>query len=271
MTMGAPAEIDRGERFSFGKNWSSFLHTLDQSRIDIAVQSLKDLLQVKTLSGQTFLDVGSGSGLFSLAARKLGARVHSFDFDPASVACGKTLRDRFDAAPAEWKIEQGSALDRTYLHALGQFDVVYSWGVLHHTGKMWDALENVSGLVNPHGKLAIAIYNDQGWRSRAWLRVKQLYCRHWWGRGLVLLFFLPWFFVRTVLVSLIRGRNEFATYRRHRGMSIVHDWIDWLGGLPFEVATFEELKQFFETRGFRELTSRRTRRLGCHEFCFQRI
>jgi len=268
--MTALEEIERGERFEFGRNWSSFLRTLDESRIEIARGSLQTLLQVADLKGKSFLDVGSGSGLFSLAARRLGARVCSFDFDPASVRCTMELRTRFDASPGEWTIQQGSALSEDFLSSLGLFDVVYSWGVLHHTGEMWQALDSVAKRVRPGGKLAIALYNDQGWRSRMWHRVKQTYCGSFLGRMTVLLLFIPWFFLRTVLISLLRGRNEFAAYRRNRGMSIAHDWIDWLGGLPFEVARFEDVCEFFASRGFHLINSKRTRRLGCNEFCFER-
>src|SRR6185295_10447431 len=106
--------------------------------------SLLTMLKERSLEGRRFLDIGSGSGLFSLAARRLGASVHSFDLDPESVRCALELRRRFCPADADWRIEQASALDRRYLAALGEFDVVYSWGVLHHTGQMRDALENAA-------------------------------------------------------------------------------------------------------------------------------
>ena len=38
------------------------------------------------------------------------------------------------AAQAAWTIETGDILNADYLAALGQFDAVYAWGVLHHTG-----------------------------------------------------------------------------------------------------------------------------------------
>src|SRR5438876_9016826 len=135
-------EIARGERFEFGKNWSRFLILLDEPRIVRAEQSLKQMLEIENLEGRSFLDIGSGSGLFSLAARRLGARVHSFDYDPHSVACTKELRRRYFNNDPDWRIEEGSALDADYIKSVGPFDVVYSWGVLHHTGAMWTALDN---------------------------------------------------------------------------------------------------------------------------------
>src|SRR5438270_7636215 len=127
---GSPDEL----RFQFGKNWSRFLEVLDDERIAEAERSLVEMLEVRDLRGRSFLDVGSGSGLFSLAAKRLGAtRVHSFDFDPNSVACTSELKRRFFAKDPNWTIEQGSVLDKPYLTSLGTFDIVYSWGVLHHT------------------------------------------------------------------------------------------------------------------------------------------
>ena len=159
-------EIAEGGRFEFGKNWARFLALLDDERIARAEQSLKTMLEVESLEGKSFLDIGSGSGLFSLAARRLGARVHSFDYDPNSAACTQELRRRYFPGDERWKVEEGSALDAGYVRSLGQFDVVYSWGVLHHTGRMWDALDNARLPVAPGGRLFVAIYNDQGSRSR---------------------------------------------------------------------------------------------------------
>src|SRR5690349_14790038 len=156
----ATDDIAQGKRFEFGKNWSRFLAVLDEERIAEAQRSLAQMLEVTNLEGKSFLDVGSGSGLFSLAARRLGARVHSFDYDPQSVACGQELKRRYFADDPLWRVEQGSVLDRDYLNPLGSFDVVYSWGVLHHTGAMWEALGNVAPLVAEGGRLFIAIYND---------------------------------------------------------------------------------------------------------------
>lgn len=120
------------------------------------------MLGVVDLNGKTFLDIGSGSGLFSLAARRLGAKVHSLDYDAQSVACTVELRRRYFPNDADWIVEQGSALDGDYMKQLGQYDIVYSWGVLHHTGAMWLGIEHALQHVAQQGQFYVAIYNDQG-------------------------------------------------------------------------------------------------------------
>ena len=169
------AEVAHGQRFEFGKNWTWFLATLTDAKIEQAVHSLEDMLEAADLRGARFLDIGSGSGLFSLAARRLGAQVCSLDYDPHSVACTRELRRRYFPDDPEWIVESGSALDEAYIRSLGRFDIVYSWGVLHHTGKMWAALANAAIPVAGGGKLFIAIYNDQGTPSRRWTKVKRAY------------------------------------------------------------------------------------------------
>lgn len=137
-------EVVQGNRFEFGKNWTAFLKVLDEDRILTAEKSLQEMLGIESLNGKSFLDIGSGSGLFSLAARRLGATVYSFDYDPQSMACTQELKRRYFADDIHWIVEKKSVLDRKYLASLSQFDIVYSWGVLHHTGDMWQALENAA-------------------------------------------------------------------------------------------------------------------------------
>ena len=161
--------------FSFGANWLEFSKIMNEKRINEALLSLKKMLGCDTLVGKSFLDIGCGSGLFSLAARKLGARVYSFDSDGQSVQCTSQLKNYFFKNDDNWIVVKGSVLDRSFIASLGTFDIVYSWGVLHHTGSMWNALEYVIPLVSKNGKLFIAIYNDQGQSSLFWLKIKMLY------------------------------------------------------------------------------------------------
>lgn len=264
-------------RFGFGRNWSGFLSVLDQERIDEAIISLRRMLDRESLEGVRFLDIGSGSGLFSLAAHELGAEVVSFDYDADSVACTNSLRERFAPGSARWKVLQGSVLDQDFLSTLGEFQIVYSWGVLHHTGDMYRALENVVLSVAPQGKLFIAIYNDQGWLSRFWTRVKRLYNN---GGSLVRAFLLIvfgfLFEVARFFKRLLSGKNPlpwvaWREKKKTRGMSEWYDLVDWVGGYPFEVARPEEIFQFYRQRGF-ELQKLVTKGggQGCCEYVFKR-
>lgn len=273
-------------RFEFGQNWRRFLTTLGDDQIKAAAQSLQTTLGVSSLEGQSFLDIGCGSGLFSLAARQLGARVRSFDFDEQSVACARELKQRYFPSDENWRIETGSVLDRGYLASLGKFDVVYSWGVLHHTGAMKQAWEGAAMLVKEHGRLCISIYNDQGYVSRCWLFIKRTYQRlpEALRPGLVLAIGSVQFARRlalTVAAAALRllslrdpstpFKNWFREARqtRERGMHRWRDLVDWVGGYPFEVARPEEVFNFFRSRGF-ELIYLTTQGggHGCNEFVF---
>ena len=264
-------QVQDGERFEFGANWKAFLKTLTNERIDTAERSLVEMLSGPPAAGQTFLDIGCGSGLFSLAARRLGYTVHSFDFDKQSVACTLSLKAQFFPNDEKWTVEEGSVLDNEFLNGLGKFDVLYSWGVLHHTGQMWAALENVAPLVAVGGKLFIAIYNDQGMRSKAWLLVKRSYNANMFSRSLVKTIFIPYFIITSFCYDILSFKNPLRRYREYkklRGMSITTDWIDWLGGYPFEVAQPNKIVDLYAGRGFTLDKIKTTRRLGCNEFVF---
>ena len=271
-------EIAQGDRFEFGKNWSRFLAVLDDARIARGEESLKTMLEVENLEGKSLLDIGSGSGLFSLAARRLGARVHSFDYDPYSVASTTKLRSHYFTGDDQWKVEEASALDADYLKSLGQFDVVYSWGVLHHTGQMWRALENAQIPVAAGGKLFVAIYNDMGSKSARWKWIKRVYndLPRPLKTPFALLVIAPEeakSFLRS-LVSLKPGDyfRSWTQYDKNRGMNRWRDIIDWVGGYPYEVAKPEEILDFYRARGF-TLTKMKCGGvgLGCNEFVFAKI
>lgn len=270
------SEVSDGKRFQFGKNWSSYSKLISDERIRVASESLTRLFGENALEGSSFLDVGCGSGLFSLAAYKLGAKVVSFDFDPQSVACAQELAKRYGVDDKVWIIEGGSALDQSYLSRIevrhGQFDFVYSWGVLHHTGQMWQAINNITNLVKPGGKICIALYTDQGVISKIWWIIKRIYCLlPSWLRWLVLLPVAIFLTLPVTIKDLLSGKGlgRWRNYKDKRGMSFLHDIIDWVGGYPYEVARPEEVIQLFEDKGFALSYLKKSSSYGCSEYVFQ--
>jgi SAM-dependent methyltransferase len=263
------------DRFAFGQNWTRFLRTVNEDRILAAERSLRDMLQCKDLQGRRFLDIGSGSGLFSLAARRLGARVRSFDYDAQSVACTSELRRRYQPEDPDWEVSQGSALDEAFLDSLGTFDVVYSWGVLHHTGEMWRALDLARKPVAPGGQLFIALYNHTGSQTKRWARIKRTCCR------------LPPM-LRTPFTIAVSVPGELKAMSRacldgkpgsyfrqwgpsatlERGMNRWYDIVDWVGGFPYEAARADEVFIFYRDRGFTLTNMKIGGGLGCSEYVF---
>jgi 2-polyprenyl-3-methyl-5-hydroxy-6-metoxy-1,4-benzoquinol methylase len=262
--------------FGFGRNWQAYVNEhLTPEREGIAQDSLVELLGDR-IAGKRFLDIGSGSGLFSLGAHRLGAaQVVSIDVDPDSVASTRHLRERA-GAPASWVVRAGSILDDDLVAELEPADLVYSWGVLHHTGEMWKAIENAASLVKPGGWFVIAIYNDAHAKrllnSRRWIKVKRLYNRAPRPlKRLMELAYYAWF-----AVDQIRQHNnpvaQVRRYRHERGMAFKTDVIDWLGGYPYEFATADEIVRFCEGRGFaaRRVVRVADTNLANNEFVFER-
>ena len=256
-------------RFSFGKNWEKYCSALNESAIKHAENSFITFTQLPRLDDDTFLDLGCGSGLSSLVAHRLGAkRVLSVDIDPYSINCVTALRARFASGTDRWEIRKGSVLDRDFLASLGRFSYVYSWGVLHHTGAMWQALGNVTNCVESGGKLHTALYNEHK-NSLRWLKVKRI-CNK--GPRTV----LPILKISLALLICVQLLAHFKSpvkyigqYQENRGMTFWRDIEDWLGGLPYEYSKPDQVVDFLSNYGFMLLKLRATDSSGCNEFLFK--
>jgi 2-polyprenyl-6-hydroxyphenyl methylase/3-demethylubiquinone-9 3-methyltransferase len=256
------------DRFAFGKNWIDYSKGLQYEDYLAAKESLQKLLP--DLYGKTFLDVGCGSGLFSIAANALGAeKVLAFDYDPDSISASKKILEivsqwdgdiRKDSI--EFKVE--SILNQDF--KIGQFDVVYSWGVLHHTGDMYAAFDRIKNLVAEKGTLVLAIYNKH-FTSPIWKLIKFTYVKSPRFIKKILVFLV--LAIKFLGVLIISWRNPL---KRGRGMRFYTDIVDWVGGYPYEYASTDEVTDFFQSKGFKLIRLIKTRGFtGCNEFVFEKV
>lgn len=257
--------------FDFGQNWIEFSRqALTEDRVLESRRSFYHLLAETELAGRRLLDVGCGQGLSALAAAKADARVLAIDINPKSLAATRHNHAAYypDLSDEALQLDEGSILDPGFVTKLashGPFDIVHSWGVLHHTGDMESAIENAASLVREQGKLVIALYQKH-WSSRAWRWIKAIYNRvPPWAQRAIVAVFQPIIWLATRLAS---GESP---SKKERGMDFRYDIIDWLGGYPYEYASIAEVKEQLGQLGFEtQLVIPPRAPTGCVEYIFKR-
>ncbi len=265
------------ENFSFWKNWSDFLEKLNQNKIDAAKVYLREFIgDPDSIQWKTVIDFWSGSGLMSLGFCLLWAKkVVSIDIDENSLKCTKYLHEKYAPANTEWIIEKGSVLDAEFIKSLGTFDIVYSWWVIHHSWDMWKGLTNILSLLQKDSLLYIAIYNKctvalEG-TSEFWVKLKRLYSGNKIMRPLIKGFYTLYL----VLGITVHGKNPFwyiKNYEKNalRGMDFFTDIEDWLGGYPYEYASYDEITQFYKEKWLTYTRGAAVRSIACNEFLFKK-
>lgn len=248
----------RTEVFAFGRNWDRFVrkHFSDE-RVEISKRHLLEFLGRSDLTGLSFLDLGCGSGIHSLAALRAGAAsVRSVDVDQISVETTKQVREHAGSAP-NWVVSQGSVLDEDFLDSIEQADVVYSWGVLHHTGDLWRAMDLAASRCKPGGCLYVALYDYEHHdrppdeTPEMWLEIKQRYnASGWWGRRRLELWYVWAFMMSRNPLWLPVAAFRILSTKHRRGMAFYTDLMDWLGGWPMEFARRADVRAWAARLGF---------------------
>jgi SAM-dependent methyltransferase len=238
-----------GTHFAFGKNWASYATLIGDQQIEEAKKGLLKLIPASEFKARSFLDIGCGSGLHALAAAQLGvSRILAVDIDADSVATTTTLLSRQNIQ-VPWQAEHRSVFDLRAARD-GVFDIVYSWGVLHHTGNMWEAVNKAASMVAPNGLLALALYRKTH-MDPFWKIEKRLYAHApEFVQGIARAFYITAFRVGK-LAARASFRDYVANYRSSRGMDFYHNVHDWLGGYPYETALASEVDARLSDLGFK--------------------
>jgi SAM-dependent methyltransferase len=238
--------------FAFGRNWRAYSSLIGEAEIDSATAGLVRLLGHDDLSRRTFLDIGCGSGLHSVAALRLGAsRLLAVDIDADSVETTRQVIERF--APNRASVVERSSVFQLDPAVVGRFDVVYSWGVLHHTGDMALALSKAAALLAPGGVFLFALYRkthlcplwrvEKRWYTNASPRGQRAAQRVYLAAQQAF-----------QTLQRLRGASA-ASDSRARGMDFHHDVHDWLGGYPYESILPDEVDALMTACGLRHQAS----------------
>lgn len=260
-------------QFDFGQNWKEYSeNVLDNTRLNQARIAFDELTHDISFEGKTFVDIGFGQGMSLIIATEKAEKTVGCDINPKCDQVLKANQKVFSKSTKEIPTVVGSILEPKVVEAIlaknndEKYDIVHSWGVLHHTGDMMAAVKHATSLVKPNGYFILAIYNRH-WSSLPWLFIKWAYCKS--PKFIQKLFIGIFYPIIWLAKFLVTGKNPNI---KERGMDFYYDVVDWVGGYPYEYASIDEMNIIMKNFGFKCLKSvSPPTPTGCNEFVYQKI
>jgi len=111
--------------------------------------------------GKRVLEIGCGIGTDAEQFSRHGARYVGVDLSAISL---DICRQRFKVHNLPGEFYQGSVTDRDFLTDLGEFDLVYSYGVLHHFPDIQQHVKNIAQVLKPSGEFRFMVYAKNSWK-----------------------------------------------------------------------------------------------------------
>jgi len=123
---------------------------------------MKDFAGFHLWQGKRVLEVGCGIASDGEEFAKHGAEYVGIDYSDQSieVAC-----NRFNVLGLEGEFYNIDASNSEQTSALGQFDLVYSYGVIHHFPAIKTIVDNVHSLLKPGGEFRFMVYAKNSWKQ----------------------------------------------------------------------------------------------------------
>jgi len=167
----AAEELERGSR--------AFFRGIEDHRYDVYAPWLKEAVGFQSFAGRRVLEIGPGLGTDHAQFARAGARLYAIDLTATHLAL---TRQRFALETLETRLARADAELLPFVDA--SFDVVYSFGVLHHTPDTQKAVEEARRVLRPGGLAIISLYH----RHSAFHWIATVLCRgirrgELWTRG----------------------------------------------------------------------------------------
>ena len=131
--------------------------------------------------GKKVLEIGCGIGTDSINFARHGAAVTVIDVSTESLALCKT---RFDQFGLTARFYQGNAEQLAQIVPIEQYDLIYSFGVIHHTPSPYRVIEHIKRFMGPHSELRMMMYSKWCWKT-AWIVLRYGHGQFWKAAQLV--------------------------------------------------------------------------------------